>query len=70
MQNMSFANVLQCGIYVFIIVTWQNRSCYLVYKCISSLKKTLKLMKADEMDLTPNGTTLGNITSEKKRKMN
>jgi len=36
MQNMSFANVLQGGIYVFIIVTWQNRSRYLVYKYISS----------------------------------
>ncbi len=54
---------------MFIIVTWQNRSCYLVYKYISSLKETLKLMKADGMDLTPNGTTFGNITSEKKRKM-
>jgi hypothetical protein len=36
MQNMSFANVLQGGIYVFIIVTWQNGSRYLVYNYISS----------------------------------
>jgi hypothetical protein len=70
MQNISFTNVLQGGIYVFITVTWQNRSCYLVYKYISSLKKILKLMKADGMDLTPNGTLSGNITSGKKRKMN
>jgi len=26
-------------------------------------------MKANVMDFTPNGTTFGNITSEKKRKM-
>jgi hypothetical protein len=29
----------------------------------------LKLMKANVMDFTPNGTTFGNITSEKKRKI-